>query len=273
MAASPSDTGRLSAWAAVASATIALVATGASLVSTIAAIGVAHDIADVQRQDGARAEISSHLVKMSELDRTGGSTYRSEIVTLAKQVEILVVKHGQKNLNLSASTYRLVGLFVALSTTDLELAGRMAHRALDLATRMEPDGSGGLRMADPLEALQAHRVLADVAAQNLDLGEMTKEYEAALNISEAEGARNRYVEVEARQYTKTYWALSAMMLVDDQQNPTPKDCVEVRRRTIAAQEDFKALALGKNLEIARRARRIKENVCAAPIDLLSLKRG
>ncbi|MFE0275688.1 hypothetical protein ACFWZY_26855 [Streptomyces sp. NPDC058992] len=263
----PSGTARLSVWAAVASAVIALIATGTSLVSALAAISASHGIADAQRQDAARTEISAYVVQMSELDRTGGSAHRHEIVTLARQADSLVARYGQKKLNLSASTYRLIGLFLALSTTDLELAARMAHRALELAARIEPDGSGGFRMVDPLEALQAHRVLADVAAQNLDFDTMTKEYQAALDISEAEGKRNRYIDMEARQFTRIYWALSAMMLVDDQENPTA--CIEVRHRADAARKDFEAL--GKNPEIVRRAKRIEENACDTWVDLRALK--
>ncbi|MFF3941654.1 hypothetical protein [Streptomyces phaeofaciens] len=269
MASPPSDTAWLSAWAAVAGAVIALIATAASLVAAVFGVRASYGIADAQGQNEARSEISGYVVKMSELDRTGGNAYRNEIGTLAKQVDSLVARYGQKKLNLSASTYRLTGLFVTLSTTDLELAVRMAHRALDLAARMEPDGVGGQRMSDPLEALQAHRLLADVAAQNLDFGTMTEEYEAALRISDTEGARNRYIRLEAPRFTRAYWALSTVMLVDDLQHPTAEECLEVRRRVDAARKDFEVL--GQNPEIVRRAKRIEDNACAVPIELRSLR--
>ncbi len=266
MAASPSGTERVSTWAGVI---IALIATVTSFVSAVAAVDASQGIADAQRQDAARTEVSRYVVQMSELDRTGGSTHRNEIVTLARQADSLIARHGQRSLNLSASTYRLISLFLALSTTDLELAVRMAHRALELAARTESQGVGGPRMADPLEALQAHRVLADVAAQNLDFDTMSKEFQAALHISETEGGRNRYIDKEARQFTRAYWALDAMMLVDDQESPTAGACAEVRRRADAARKDLEAL--GKNPEIVRRAKRIEENVCATWVDLHALQ--
>ncbi|MFE2145050.1 hypothetical protein ACFXA3_25495 [Streptomyces sp. NPDC059456] len=227
-------------------------------------------IADAQQQNAARTEISSYVVQMSEMDRTGGSGRRNEIVTLARQVDALVSQYGQRRLNISASTYRLIGLFLALSTTDLELAARMANRALELAAHETIDGAGIPRMNDPLEALQAHRVLGDVAAQNLNFDTMTKEYEAALEISEREGKRNRYIAMEARRYTRAYWSLSAIMLVDDLPHPTNAECSEVRRRTELARADFDALK--RNPEIARRARRIENDVCAAGVDLSELKK-
>ncbi|MFB7267527.1 hypothetical protein ACFCXH_36120 [Streptomyces nojiriensis] len=241
-----------------------------SLFTTIAGVRATQGIAETERQDAARAEISGHVVQMSEFDRTGQSARRNEIVTLARQVESLIAHYGQRELNLSASTYRLIGLFLSLSTTDLELAERMANRALELAARRVPDGVGGLRMDDPLEALQAHRVLGDVAAQNLDFDTMTKAYESALEISEMEGARNRYINIEGRQYTRVYWALSAMLLADDLDNPVAGTCLEVRRRADVARKDFEVL--GNQPEIVRRARRIESNVCATWIDLPSLKK-
>jgi hypothetical protein len=208
---------------------------------------------------------------MSELDRTGGSSHRNEIVTLATQIDSLIAQYGQSELHLSASTYRLTGLFLTLSTTDLELAERMAQESLKLSARMEPDGAGGLRMKDPLEALQAHRVIADVAAQNLDFAKMNREYEAALEITESEGKRNRYIQIEARHFTRAYWALSAMMLVDDLGKPNAAQCDEVRRRADAARADFEAL--GKNPEIIRRARRIERNRCSTWINLSALQKN
>lgn len=182
----PPSTERMSAKAAVASAVIAAVSAFAAIILAVYGVSASRNLAATQQVDAARTEISQYVVQMSQLDRTGGSTSRNEIVTLASQVDSLVNQYGQKNLNVSASAYRLIGLFLTLSTTDLELAERMAQRALRLATRLAPDGASGLRMEDPLEALQAHRVLADVAAQNLDFPTMTKEYQAALDISEKE---------------------------------------------------------------------------------------
>ncbi|MFF5144292.1 hypothetical protein ACFY6U_32015 [Streptomyces sp. NPDC013157] len=206
---------------------------------------------------------------MSELDRTGGSARLNEIVTLGRQADSLITQYGQKRLNLSASTYRMIGLFLSLSTTDLELAEHMAKKALQLAEQRQSDGAGGLRMADPLEALQAHRVLADVAAQNLDFPTMTKEYQAALDITDTEGKRNRYIRIEARHFTQMYWALNAMMLVDDLGTPTTAQCSEVKRRVDMAREDFKNL--GKNPEVVRRARRIEGDKCSTGLNLNYLK--
>lgn len=265
-----SGTERMSAWAAVAGATVAVIATAISLFSTLVAVRTSQGIADAQQQNAARSEISNYVVQMSEMDRTGGSGRRNEIVTLARQIDALVSQYGQKRLNISASTYRLVGLFLALSTTDLELAARMANRALELAAHTTLDNAGIPQMDDPLETLQAHRVLGDVAAQNLNFDVMTKEYKAALEISELEGKRNRYIAIEARQYTRTYWALSAMMLVDDLPNPTNEECFEVRHRVDVARADFDALR--KNPEIVRRAKRIEENACVARVDLSELKK-
>ena len=98
---------------------------------------------------------------------------------------------------------------------------------------------------------------------------MTEHYEIALRISETEGIRNRYIRLEAPRFTRAYWALNAVMLVDDLQHPTAKDCLEVRRRVDAARKDFDVL--GKNPEIVRRAKRIEGNACAAPIDLRFLR--
>ncbi len=265
-----SGTERMSAWAAVAGATVAVIATAISLFSTLVAVHTSQGIADAQQQNAARTEISNYVVQMSEMDRTGGSGRRNEIVTLARQVDALISQYGQKRLNISASTYRAIGLFLALSTTDLELAARMANRALELAAHTTPDGAGIPQMDDPLETLQAHRVLGDIAAQNLNFDAMTKEYKAALEISETEGKRNRYIAIEARQYTRTYWALSAMMLVDDLPNPTNAECFEVRHRVDMARADFRTL--NKNPEIMRRAKRIEENVCVARVDLSDLKK-
>ncbi|MFG2368804.1 hypothetical protein ACGFY3_45630 [Streptomyces mirabilis] len=265
----PPSTERLSAKAAVASAVIAAVSAFAAIVLAIYGVSASRNLAATQQVDAARTTISQYVVQMSQLDRTGGSTSRNEIVTLASQVDSLVNQYGQKKLNVSASTYRLIGLFLTLSTTDLELAQRMAHRALRLATRLAPDGASGLRMEDPLEALQAHRVLADVAAQNLDFPTMTKEYQAALDISEKEGKRNRYIRIEARHFTRVYWTLDAMMLFDDLGKPTSEQCNEVRHLADEAHQDF--VAVGKKPEIARRANRIKSDKCSTWLDLNSLK--
>ncbi len=266
----PSGTERLSAWSAVASATIALIATSVSLVTAYDGVRTMRSIADAERQDAARTEISEHVVKISELDRAGQSGSPSEIITRARRVESLIAHHGQRDLNLGASTYRLIGLFLALSTTDLELAARMVDRALKLAARTVADGADGLHMDDPLEALQSHRVLGDIAAQNLDFRTMTQEYTTALEISEAEGWRNRYINIEGRQYTRIYWALSAMQLVEDVANPPVEMCVEVRRRADIAREDLKSL--GDKPEILRRVGRIDKDVCATWIDLPALKK-
>ncbi|MFI5794024.1 hypothetical protein [Streptomyces sp. NPDC051677] len=263
------NTERVSAWSALASAAIALMAAVASTVSALFGVNASRDLADTQRQDAARTEISQYVVQMSEFDRTGGSARRNEIVTLARQVDSLINQYGQRELHLSASTYRLIGLFLTLSTTDLELAERMARKALDLAAHLEPDSAGGMHMADPLEALQAHRVRADVAAQNLDFPKMTREYKASLKISETEGGRNRYIRIEAQHFTRAYWALSAMQLVDALGKPTAQQCNEVRYRTDWAKADFEAL--GKNPEIVRRANRIAKDKCGTWVDLDRLK--
>ncbi|MFF9062859.1 hypothetical protein ACF09K_29815 [Streptomyces sp. NPDC014882] len=260
----------MSTRAAVASAVIAAVSAVASTVSAVYGVDASRDLGNAQRRDAAQAAISQYVVQMSELDRTGGSSRRNEIVTLATQVDSLIAQYGQSELHLSASTYRLTGLFLTLSTTDLELAEHMARESLKLSARMEPDGAGGSRMADPLEALQAHRVIADVAAQNLDFTKMNREYETALEITGSEGKRNRYIRTEARQFTRVYWALSAMMLVDDLGKPSAAQCDEVRRRADAARADFEAL--GKNPEIVRRANRIESNKCSTWIDLSALQK-
>ncbi|MER5793079.1 hypothetical protein [Streptomyces sp. NPDC001980] len=267
--ASPSSTEHVSARAAVASAVIAAISAIAATISAFYGVSASKNLAATQQEDAARTAISQYVVQMSQLDRTGGSASRNEIVTLASQIDSLVNEYGQKKLNVSASAYRLIGLFLTLSTTDLELAERMAQRALRLATRLVPDGVGGLRMEDPLEALQAYRVLADVAAQNLDFPKMGEEYQAALDISNKEGKRNRYIRIEAHHFTRVYWALGAMMLVDDLGKPTAKQCDEVRHLTDEAREDF--LALGKQPEIARRANRIKSDKCSTWLDLKTLK--
>ncbi|MEE1757117.1 hypothetical protein [Streptomyces sp. SP18CS02] len=271
MAGHPQGGGRASATAAVASAVIALVSTVASVFSAYAAISAARSLADAQRQDDAREEISGYVVRMSELDREGGSGRRNEIGVLGKQVDSLVARYGQEKLGLSATTYRLVGLFVTLSTTDLELASRMAHRALELAGARVPDGAGGSWTADPLEALQAHRVLADIAAQNLDSTTMAKHYRAALVISADEGGRNRYVDREAPRYTRVYWTLSAMMVAEVRPPPTARDCAEVHRLAAWAKDDLKALESAP--EVGRRAVRIERNVCKAAVDLEAMKRS
>ncbi|MGW1888751.1 hypothetical protein ACWCP6_00610 [Streptomyces sp. NPDC002004] len=260
----------MSTRAAVASAFIAGISAIASTVSAIYGVNASRDLGDAQRRDAAQAAISQYVVQMSELDRTGGSSRRNEIVALATQVDSLIAQYGQSELHLSASTYRLVGLFLTLSTTDLELAERMARESLKLSARMKPDGAGGLHMSDPLEALQAHRVIADVAAQNLDLAKMDREYEAALDITESEGKRNRYIRVEARRFTRVYWALSAMKLVDDLGKPNAAQCREVRRRADVARVDFEAL--GKNPEVGRRARRIESNRCSTWLNLGALQK-
>ncbi|MFI2759990.1 hypothetical protein ACH5A3_14075 [Streptomyces echinatus] len=257
----------MSARAAVASTVIALLSAIAATISAFYGVSASRNLADAQGQDLARNEISQYVVQMSEFDRTGGNARRNEIVTLASQIDALIAQYGQDKLHLSASTYRLIGLFLTLSTTDLELAERMGQRALRLSARMEPDGAGGLRMTDPLEALQAHRVLADVAAQNLDLAKMNREYSAALSITKSEGKRNRYIRMEARHFTRIYWALSAMMLADAKGDPDVTLCEEVRRLADAARADFGTV--GKNSEIVRRARRIKRNRCATWINLTS----
>ncbi|MEU6471890.1 hypothetical protein ABZ927_03775 [Streptomyces massasporeus] len=239
----------------------------AATLSALYGVNASKTLADAQGQDLARKEISQYVVQMSEFDRTGGNSRRNEIVTLASQIDALIAQYGQEKLHLSASTYRLTGLFLTLSTTDLELAERMSRQALKLSTRMEPDGAGGLRMADPLEALQAHRVIADIAAQNLQLAKMNREYSAALSITNSEGKRNIYIREEARHFTRIYWALSAMLLADTEDNPDATLCEEVRRHADAARADFKAV--GKSPEIVRRAIRIKNNRCATWIDLAS----
>ncbi|MEU6274177.1 hypothetical protein ABZ871_17480 [Streptomyces populi] len=257
----------MSARAAVASTVIALLSAIAATISTLYGISASKNLADEQGQDLARNEISQYVVQMSDFDRAGGSARRNEIVTLASQIDALIAQYGQAKLHLSASTYRLIGLFLSLSTTDLELAERMSQQALKLSTRMETNGAGGWRMADPLEALQAHRVIADIAAQNLDFTKMNREYSKALNITRSEGKRNRFIRIEARHFTRAYWALSAMMLADAVGDPGATLCEEVRRRADAARADFQAL--GKNPEIVRRARRIKNNRCTTWIDLAS----
>ncbi|MFF2511559.1 hypothetical protein [Streptomyces sp. NPDC058086] len=244
----PSGTERVSAKAAVASAVIAAVSAFAATILAIYGVSASRNLAATQQVAAARTEISQYVVQMSQLDRTGGSASRNEIVTLASQVDSLVNQYGQKKLNVSASTYRLIGLFLTLSTTDLELAERMAQRALRLATRRAPDGASGLRMEDPLEALQAYRVLADVAAQNLDFPTMTKEYQAALDISEKEGKRNRYIRIEAHHFTRVYWTLDAMMLFDDLGEPTAEQCNEVRHLADEARQDFAALGKAYSLD-------------------------
>ncbi|MFD7914386.1 hypothetical protein ACFV30_27305 [Streptomyces sp. NPDC059752] len=241
-----------------------------SLMTAYDGVRVMQSIAKAERQDAARTEISEHVVKISELDRAGQSGSPSEIITRARRVESLIASHGEQELNLGASTYRLIGLFLALSTTDLELAARMVDRGLKVADRKVADGSGGLHMGDPLEALQSHRVLGDIAAQNLDFHAMMREYKTALEISEAEGWRNRYVNIEGRQYTRIYWTLSAMQLVEDVAKPTAEMCVEVRRRADIARKDF--ASLGDKPEILRRVGRIDRDVCATWIDLPALKR-
>lgn len=266
----PSHTERVSAWSAAASAAIALLAAVASIISALFGVSASRELAAAQRQDAARSEISQYVVQMSEFDQTVGSARRNEIVALARQVDSLIKQYGQEDLHLSASTYRLIGLFLTLSTTDLELAESMARRDLNLAARLESDAADGQRMGDPLEALQAHRVLADVAAQNLNFPKMAREYEAALKVSEVEGKRNRYISIEARHFTRVYWALSAMMLVDDLGKPTARQCEEVRHRADWAKADFEAL--GKNPEIVRRANRIESNACNTWVDLDYLKK-
>ncbi|MBL1107277.1 hypothetical protein JK361_22170 [Streptomyces sp. 5-8] len=238
-------------------------------VSAFYGVRASVSIADTQRQDAARSAISDYVVKMSELVRTSKSDPRNEIVILASQVDALIAQYGQDKLHVSASTYRLTGLFLTLSTTDLELAERMGRKALELSARMEPDGAGGLRMVDPLEALQAHRVLADVAAQNLDLHRMNSEYQAALDIIGSEGKRNRYIRKEAPHYTRAYWALSAMQLADGVDKPDAALCDEVRRRAVAARADLQAL--GRQPEIVRRAGRVHTDRCSTGVPLKDLQ--
>ncbi|BBC37047.1 hypothetical protein SGFS_083410 [Streptomyces graminofaciens] len=271
MARTASGTERLSAYSAFASAAIAVLATVTAMVSAFAAINASNRIAEVQQHNAARAEISNYVVEMGQYDQDGGSIYRNEIATLAKQVDTLINIYGQDSLNLSPSAYRLTGLYTSLSTAELELAASMERRALSLATKRVPDGSGGTRMADPFEALQSHRVLADIAAQNLDLTKMVKEYEAALHISATEGDQSRYIGVEASRYTRAYRALSAMMLVDNRP-PTSAQCAMVRKFAFESVEDFKYLGK-ENPELARRALRIKDNACQVPVDLEPLKKA
>lgn len=202
----------------------------------------------------ARAEISGYVVQIAALDKTGAENNRNEIVTLASQIDVLTHTYSQDKLLLPASTYRLTGQYVALATTDLPLAQKMAARAFELATT-----SGEL--SDPLEAIQSQRVLGDIAAQNLDLPAMESAYQNALQLSGQFGGTNRYIRIEAPRFTRAYLAISALMVGQADE----RSCKDVRRLYRQGEDDPEDLRGG--YDVLRRAKRVTRDPCNTGFDV------
>jgi hypothetical protein len=122
----------------------------------------------------------------------------------------------------------------------------------------EQTADGGI--AQPLEAVQAQRVLGDIAAQDGDPVQMRDHYEQALQLSQQFGSANRYVRDEAVHFTRAYYALSALQLA----------ALERGHCAIAAEVwsrfGDEVTNLRGTYEVVRRGSRVAGDVCGLGLD-------
>ncbi|MFC7724892.1 hypothetical protein ACFQW6_07230 [Nocardioides sp. GCM10028917] len=124
--------------------------------------------ADENRTHVARQEIVAAVLQMGDIHRKREDGYSNEILLLARGAEKLINDSRGEDLELDPATYRQISEYVAFSTSDMELATRMAAAAVDEAAPAD------------IEVVRARRVLGSIAAQEGDLQALRTEFAAAL---------------------------------------------------------------------------------------------
>lgn len=152
----------------------------------------------------ARQSIVQNALQMSQMQATAGVGRQNEILLLAADSQQLIEEFGQKRLHLSPTLYRQIAQYVAWSTTDLDLAKKMAGAALQYSDD------------DSLERIHVHRVLGDVAAQQQQPLLLAQHYADALE--QAKNLRDADPAIDS--YTRAYRLIDAYLgarRADDEQ--------------------------------------------------------